>query len=540
MLRTPLVLVALFAVGCIAPADERPLAPPASTKPHRLIFAGDTILGRSVNTLVERHGLEGPLSGVDRLLAAADLTAVNLECVLANSGQMLDLGRKSRAYLRGRPALVAILDAAGVDVASIANNHAMDYGAEGLAGTMRTLRAFGIAPLGGGVDRSAARRPVYRRLGDTVVALIGVHTSQRQLRAMKRRPGTNWVGLGDRAVERVAEQVETARRRAHVVLLMVHWKSLHSSVPTDRARELARRFVRDAGADAVLGSGSHRLQGIEVVDGRPIIHDAGNLVVDWRDRGGQSWTHRSAFFELTLDARGVSEVVARPLSLAQGRTRLAGDAEGDRTLRQLARLSARLGTTLELGPDRASLRLTPTSAPPRPRRTLAGAPPRSAPLPGNELPPVVEPELPATAIPLGAELAGGIELLGYELPTNVDRRTGIYLSTYWTARHTPTRCWEISLDVEPAPRGEQREPETRRRAWRREAHQPGDWMYPTRWWQPHQIVRDQFHIIPGKNRAPGSYDVFVSLTSGEAPPDSASATEPCVSRRVYLGRVEVE
>ena len=216
-----------------------------------------------------------------RELGKADLTVVNLEAVLSHKGEYCCLHQAGRAYLRGRPELVGVLNRAGVDLVSVANNHAGDFGIEGLNETVRTLENANISPMGAGKNRRAAAAPVYRKLGDLVVAFIGVSTTRKSYGATENRAGINYVNPLDldKAVRRIKRQVKRARRFAHLVIPVIHLYGA-SSGPDERQRLFAERLVREAGIDALLGSHSHKLQGIEVIQGRPIVYDAGNLIQD--------------------------------------------------------------------------------------------------------------------------------------------------------------------------------------------------------------------------------------------------------------------
>ncbi|HYO29268.1 MAG TPA: CapA family protein, partial [Thermomicrobiales bacterium] len=86
-------------------------------------FGGDVILGQSQNALTARDGPTRALGGVPEL-AEADLAIVNLEGVVANTGAPVAKGSGRQPFqFRGRPELLAVLAAAGIDVVATANNH---------------------------------------------------------------------------------------------------------------------------------------------------------------------------------------------------------------------------------------------------------------------------------------------------------------------------------------------------------------------------------------------------------------------------------
>ena len=133
--------------------DGRPLAP--GDDPAEVLVVGDVMPGRDV------AAVDDPLAGVEPWLQAADLAVGNLECVLGSSGpdQAGGTARPGPYRLRAPATAAAMLARAGFDILGLANNHALDYGPEGLAGTAVLLEWTGIDAVGAGPGREAAFRP---------------------------------------------------------------------------------------------------------------------------------------------------------------------------------------------------------------------------------------------------------------------------------------------------------------------------------------------------------------------------------------------
>src|SRR5436190_14405603 len=142
-----------------------------------LAAAGDTTLGYNLQTHADEM-LEGgvlreyvwPLypRGIRDVLDAADLALVNLECPFTERGEKLPKNFNFRA----RPELVKILQNATVDVVTLANNHLMDYGPDGLTDTIKTLDAAGIAWFGAGEHEKTARRPLVMKRNGVKIGFI--------------------------------------------------------------------------------------------------------------------------------------------------------------------------------------------------------------------------------------------------------------------------------------------------------------------------------------------------------------------------------
>ena len=120
----------------------------------------------------------------------------------------------------------------------------------------------------------------------------------------------------------------------------------------------------------MLGSSAHYLQGVELVDGRPILYDAGNILFDSHSEGELT---RSGLFELAFDQSGVHAVSLRPIDIGYGRSRYASGNSAARTLSRFRDLSTELGTRVRIRDGVAEIGL-----PPPPERTVKAIPPRPA------------------------------------------------------------------------------------------------------------------------------------------------------------------
>jgi hypothetical protein len=130
------------------------------------------------------------------------------------------------------------------------------------------------------------------------------------------------------------------------------------------------------------------------------------------------------------------------------------------------------------------------------------------------------------------QFEGGIELLGYELPSRSKLRLGINVATYWTTSAETDEVHEIYFEVVPSGENE------RKKTWAGEQHEPADWMYPTSWWKPKQIVRDFYHIrARGEVEKPTPHDVYVGLQVGSRRLSPTATNQRTREDAVYLGTV---
>lgn len=202
------------------------------------------------------------------LLKSAAMRIINLECPLTTRGRPIP---KSGPHLRASPLTANSLAYASIDVVTLANNHTMDYGSEGLDDTLHACRSRGIRTVGAGASLEAAREVLYTRVGDTEVAVVNLCENEWSA-AQDGQPGANGMD--------VVEDyycIRRAAQRANVVLVVVHGGHEGYHYPSPRMVRQYRFYV-DAGATAVVGHHAHCVCGYEVYRTRPIFYGLGNLL----------------------------------------------------------------------------------------------------------------------------------------------------------------------------------------------------------------------------------------------------------------------
>jgi poly-gamma-glutamate synthesis protein (capsule biosynthesis protein) len=292
------------------------------------------MLGRSIAAAVDySQDTAYPFRLVESLLNAPDaITVGNLECVLTERSAALD----KRYRLPAPPSAVRALSFAGFDVLSLGNNHAMDYGAGGLADTLAALNAARIAHAGAGVSDSAARAPAMLERGGLKFAFLsyvnvpdssGWNFKAESIRAGADQPGVAWADPED-----IAADVRAARASADFVIVLLHSGIENNSLPNAVQRTAAHAAI-DAGAALVLGAHPHVLQGVEYYHGGLIAYSLGNFVFDMQ-------VNLSAILRLWVGPDGVRAYAWEPVYIVGvGRPRPAAPAVVARVLENLKRLT---------------------------------------------------------------------------------------------------------------------------------------------------------------------------------------------------------
>ncbi len=240
-----------------------------------LLLVGDTMFSRGVSSrMVDRAGVDAPLRKVAPLLRSATLAFANYEGVIASAG----VGKRRTGpyrFLAGPPTAEA-LARAGIDLVTLANNHALDWGRLALRDTGRHLSRAGVALVGAG-PKGKAPGPVVTDLGGVRVAWVAFNNIGSGPDG-EPPPGEGW----EQAVlarSALRAKVKEARARADLVVATVHWGVEYEGVPRAAERSLARAAVA-AGADLVVGHHPHVPQGTEAVGRSFIAYSLGNFLFD--------------------------------------------------------------------------------------------------------------------------------------------------------------------------------------------------------------------------------------------------------------------
>ena len=318
-----------------APVPERPV------RRLRIIAVGDIMLGGSAAPEMARFGYDYPFAHVRNLLNGADVVFGNLEGPLTDAGEP---ERDKRYVFRSPPAQVApALAAAGFNVVSLANNHAMDYGVEGLQQTLLALSAAGIEHAGAGMNLEQARQPAFIRTADYSVAVLAYSlTFPESFWARADRAGT---AFGHE--HHVRADVRAALEKADIVVVSFHWGREGTTELRDYQPRLGHAAI-DAGATVVLGHHPHILQGIERYKHGIIFYSLGNFVFGSYSRAAQ----RSVVAELEIENARLARVRLVPLNVNNVEVifqpRLLASAEAAQVVAELRELSLPLQTQIVL------------------------------------------------------------------------------------------------------------------------------------------------------------------------------------------------
>lgn len=290
---------------------------------------------------------------------------VNLETAVTTSD---DWWHGKEVHYRMHPANIDCLTAAAIDIATLANNHTLDWGTAGLVETVDALASAGIHSTGAGRDLDRAQQPAVVPLaggGRCLVFGIGSPTSGIPLRwaAGPRRPGLDVVPeLSAAEAHRLGDRVRDAKRPGDIAVVSIHWGSNWGNDVDDDMAVFARAVI-DGGADIVHGHSSHHVRPIEIYRGRLILYGCGECIDDYEGiTGYEAFRGDLVMLAFATVDRATGQLAAlriAPMQIHRFSLRRASPTDARALTEMLADSSAAFGTVVAY--DGAGIVVSPGS-----------------------------------------------------------------------------------------------------------------------------------------------------------------------------------
>lgn len=297
-------------------------------------FAGDILFdpGYAVMSKLQQNGGQisaGIAPDLIEEMRSADIMVLNNEFPYSDRGTPTP---EKQFTFRARPQTVSYLGDLGVDLVSLANNHAYDYGETAFLDTMDTLAQAGIAYVGAGRNLQEARRPVYYIINNMKIAFVAATQIERLDNPDTKGATDTSAGVfrcwnGDNLLETVRE----ARQNSDFVIVFLHWGTENQDT-IDWAQEKQAPEVAEAGADLIIGAHPHCLQQISMVNGVPVVYSLGNF---WFN----SKTVDTGMVKVVLNENGLQSLQFIPCLQSGCRTSLVQGEEKSRILNYMRGLS---------------------------------------------------------------------------------------------------------------------------------------------------------------------------------------------------------
>lgn len=271
----------------------------------QISFAGDICLTEDGFVIDHYDEVNGDLSqcisdDIENVTRNADIFMLNHEYPASERGTAL----AGKYYtFRAEPKREEILNELGTDIVSLANNHIYDYGADALMDTFQCLRDENIPYVGAGADMEEAKKPVYFIINGMKIGFVAANRSEKIIytpEAGENTPGV--VRMYDTAM--MDEIISEASKECDYLIAYLHWGTEDSPYYEEYQRNIAKEFI-DQGADAIIGGHPHVLQGVEYIEGKPVVYSLGDF---WFN----SETKYTTVLNLKVDMEGLKEMSLLP------------------------------------------------------------------------------------------------------------------------------------------------------------------------------------------------------------------------------------
>ncbi len=218
----------------------------------------------------------------------ADLRIINLETSITKSNKHLQKGINYRMH----PDNIPCLTGAYVDCCTLANNHVLDWGVDGLTETLDLLKKSGICYTGAGYYLRASKVPCRLNIpskGRVLVFAYGLPSSgiPKDWQARTDRAGINMINdLSENNIKNIANEIKGYKKPNDLLVVSIHWGENWGYEIPESHKELAHQLIDLEAADIIHGHSSHHFLGIEVYKNKPIFYGCGDLINDYEGIDG--------------------------------------------------------------------------------------------------------------------------------------------------------------------------------------------------------------------------------------------------------------
>lgn len=238
----------------------------------KILIAGDFCPQNRVAEILEKGDYVSVLGEVKDIISDADYAIVNFECPVTRGGErpIEKCGPNLQCSEKGIEAVKWV----GFDCVTLANNHFLDYGKEGVIHTFEACKKYSVDTVGGGMNLQEASKILYKEIKDKTLAIVNCCEHEFSI-ATEESAGSNPLNPIQQYYD-----IQKARIEATYVVVIVHGGHEHYQLPSLRMQDTYRFFI-DAGADAVINHHQHCYSGYEIYKGKPIFYGIGNFCFDF-------------------------------------------------------------------------------------------------------------------------------------------------------------------------------------------------------------------------------------------------------------------
>lgn len=246
-----------------------------------ILITGDFCPVNRVGELLRNRDIDNVFQDFLPYIKGSVLAITNLECPLTNSHQSIS---KTGPALKASSGTAEFISEAGFNLVTLANNHIMDFGADGLNSTISACTSNLLSYVGVGQDLSRAQTAFRTEIGDKTISILNIAENEFST-THGNYPGANPMNPVSNYYD-----IRKARSESDLVLVIVHGGHESYNLPSPRIKETLR-FFADAGASAIFQHHAHCYSGYEVYNGVPIFYGLGNFLFDKDHKRNSPWNY---------------------------------------------------------------------------------------------------------------------------------------------------------------------------------------------------------------------------------------------------------
>lgn len=296
------------------------------------------------------------LEELERILP--DLRIINLETAVTTSD---DYWPGKGINYRMHPDNFGCITTAVIDCCTLANNHVLDWGYDGLLQTLETLKTASVKTTGAGRDLQEACKPAILELeekGRVIVFSFGLNSSGIPFgwAATREKPGVNFLtDLSEKTAGQIGESAEKVKRKNDLLIASIHWGGNWGyKIPSEQI-DFAHMLIDNARVDIVFGHSSHHVKAIEVYQEKPILYGCGDFINDYEGIGGYEEFRGELcmmyFVQMDGETKSLSSLKMIPMRIKNFKLNRVIKADTRWLKDTLTKEGERFGTALTLNPD---------------------------------------------------------------------------------------------------------------------------------------------------------------------------------------------
>jgi len=306
-------------------------------------FTGDVMIGRSLDAIISQHGYHFPWGNVLPLMQQTSMNIINLETALTHSNK-----KAIKTFdFKSTPDKIHSLILANTTFASLANNHILDFGIEGMQETIKTMDQAGIKHAGAGNNHAEASAPLVVTKNNIRLGILSLTDNEPGWKAHDG-PGINYINLYDHNDKRhVLNDIADLSKKTDFVIVSIHWGPNMQEKPSAEFIQFAHDMI-DHGAHIIHGHSAHILQGIECYRHGLILYDTGDFVDDYVV-DPELRNDLSAFFKVRINKSGIINLTLVPVRISFCQVNLAREEDYTWVMHRIKSQSSEFNT--QIGQD---------------------------------------------------------------------------------------------------------------------------------------------------------------------------------------------